>query len=256
MKKNWFRSLFSRFTVKTVHICKCFSEVWSEFHWCISSWFVHGKKPIFRSLELSRQWTIGMIFLFAMHVSSVQPILSCESRSVEFFFFSETIVNSFKFLFETSPSSIVGYEFSSAVPSTSRSPLLDNVVLDWESIQPPLLKMLAGFTFFEEMSTSAKDNSFIPIKKAFWALHVNEDDSRSFSRVRDHESFPLVSQLHVAICPRTVNKPGGCSQTSLPVLTWSSSTFSSSSWSQRLTDIGTQLENKFRVLSLVLSKSS
>ena len=27
LKRNWFRSLFSRFTVETVHICKCFSEV-------------------------------------------------------------------------------------------------------------------------------------------------------------------------------------------------------------------------------------
>ena len=26
-KRNWFRSLFSRFTVEMVHICQCFSEV-------------------------------------------------------------------------------------------------------------------------------------------------------------------------------------------------------------------------------------
>ena len=48
----------------------------------------------------------------------------------------------------------------------------------------------------------------------------------------------------MSLSSHCVNKPGGCSQTSLLVLTWSSSTFSSSSWSQRLTDIGTRLENK------------
>ena len=50
----------------------------------------------------------------------------------------------------------------------------------------------------------------------------------------------------MSLSSHCVNKPGGCSQTSLPFLTWSASAFSSSSlsWSQRLTDIGTQLENK------------
>ena len=82
------------------------------------------------------------------------------------------------------------------------------------------------------MSTSAVNYALIPIKKAFWALHfgnclaklktlyithvtnhrfrfftewvvgevlVGEDDSRSSSRVREHGSFLLVSQLYVAI---------------------------------------------------------
>ena len=44
-------------------------------------------------------------------------------------------MNSFTFLFDTSPSRIVGYEMyflciNFAVPSTSRSSLLDDVVLD------------------------------------------------------------------------------------------------------------------------------
>ena len=77
----------------------------------------------------------------------------------------ETIVNSFKFLFETCPSIITDYEmlflyFSSVVPNFSRSHLLDNVVPDWESVQSSLMimligfKMLIDFTFFQEMSTS------------------------------------------------------------------------------------------------------
>ena len=126
-----------------------------------------------------------------------------------------------------------------AVPSTTRSPHSDDVVRDWESIQSPLVKMLAGFAFNKEMSTSAIDHSLIPIKKAFWALHLelfritrttlhcpfhesslsnrhwmgcrryfaanrlevllDEDDSRSSSRVREHGRFLLVSQLHMAI---------------------------------------------------------
>ena len=74
----------------------------------------------------------------------------------------EAIVNSFKLLFDTSPLRIVGYEmlhlcFSFAVPSTTRSPLFNDVVRDWESIQSPLVKMFAGFAFLQEMSTSAMD---------------------------------------------------------------------------------------------------
>ena len=45
------------------------------------------------------------------------------------------------------------------------------VVLDWESVQSPLVKIWAGFAFKEEMSTSAIDNSLIPLK-AFWALYA------------------------------------------------------------------------------------
>ena len=77
---------------------------------------------------------------------------------------------------------------------------------------------------------------------------LDEDDSRSSSRVREHRSFLLVSQLHVAIqtlwsqClfPRAewTNRLD-C----LPVLFWSASTFSSasSSLSTCSTDTGTQL---------------
>ena len=64
IKRNWFKSLFSRFTVETVHICKCFSEVWSEFRRCISAWFVQWDITVFPiSLELIRWWSMGVILL-------------------------------------------------------------------------------------------------------------------------------------------------------------------------------------------------
>ena len=127
---------------------------------------------------------------------------------------------------------------------TCRAPrgrlFLVDIIRNWESIQSPLMSMLGEFTFYQEISTSAKDHSLIPRKKAFWALHflnlfrttrislhwpfresslsirhwmgcrcyfvasrlevcLDEDDYRSSSRVREHESFLLVSQLHLAI---------------------------------------------------------
>ena len=50
----------------------------------------------------------------------------------------------------------------------------------------------------------------------------------------------------MSISSRCVNKPVGCPLTGLSVLVWSASTFSSASLSlsERLTDTGTQLENK------------
>ena len=66
-------------------------------------------------------------------------------------------------------SAVSGPRNAVSVPSTSKSTLLDNVVLNWESVQSPLMK--AGFTFFQEMSTSGMDNSLILIIRACWALH-------------------------------------------------------------------------------------
>ena len=147
----------------------------SSVHFCLVClvWF----SSFLVSLELLRWWAIGMVFLL------ICPSRCTSPQSANFWVANhdmwislEAIVNSFKFLFETSLSSIVGYEmlflcFGFNVPSTSTSPLGNNVVLHWESIQSPWVKILAGFTFFQEMSTSAIDNSLIPIKKAFWALH-------------------------------------------------------------------------------------
>ena len=84
---------------------------------------------------------------------------------------------------------------------------------------------------------------------------VDEDDSRSSSRVREHGSLLFVSQLHVAI--QTL-----WSQCLFPravwILIWSASTFSSASlsWSKRSTDTGTQLLTSLPVLTLVLSQSN
>ena len=69
----------------------------------------------------------------SMHFSSVQPILSCESRFSESRL--EAIVNSINILSVTSPSSIGSQEMlflclSFAVPSTTRSLLFDDVVRD------------------------------------------------------------------------------------------------------------------------------
>ena len=58
---------------------------------------------------------------------------------------------------------------SFAVPNTTRSVRLE--VRDWGSIQSPLVKILVGFIFDQEVSTSAIDHTLILIKKAFWALH-------------------------------------------------------------------------------------
>ena len=89
----------------------------------------------------------------------------------------EMIVNSIKILFDTSrPYTVMGHEMlflcvGFAVPSTVGSPLLNDVMRDGESIQSPLTKILTGFAFYQEMSTSAIDHSLNPIKKAFSALH-------------------------------------------------------------------------------------
>ena len=84
----------------------------------------------------------------------------------------ETIVNAIKIIFDTSLSRVVGHEMlflclGFAVPSTEGSLLLDDVVRDGECIQSPLTKILTGFAFNQEMSTSAIDHSLIPMKKAF-----------------------------------------------------------------------------------------
>ena len=181
VERNPCMSLFSRLTVKTVHLCYCFAEVWSEFHRCISARCVQRDRPGFlKSLKLLSWWAIGKIFLCQLvHLDTLllSPI-SFELRITISSIFLKAIVNSFKTLFDTSPPSIMGYEVLLPVlqffsmPSTMRSPLLDDIVRDWENIQLLSVKMSAGFAFNQEMSTSAIDHSLIPIKKAFWALHL------------------------------------------------------------------------------------
>ena len=62
---------------------------------------------------------------------------------------------------------------------------LDYVALEWESIQSPLVQMLAGFAFNQEMSTSATDHSMIPIEKTLRTLHFRH-------------CFAEVEQLYIA----------------------------------------------------------
>ena len=179
IKRDGFRSHFSRFVVETVHNCDCFSEVWSKFHRCISAWFVQWDIPVFlMSFELLRGWAIGMVFLCQLvHLDALLlGPANFELRMTIFSISLEAIVNSIKILFDTSPPRIVSHDMlfpcvSFAVRSTMGSLLLDDVVRDWESMQSPLMKILAGFAFSQEMPTSAIDYSLIPKKKAFWALH-------------------------------------------------------------------------------------
>ena len=131
------------------------------------------------SLIFLRGCAVGMVFL-CQFIHSDALLLgpaSFELRITIFWISLEAIVNSNKILFETSPSSIVGYEMlflcvGFAVPSTVGSHLLDDVVRDGQSIQSPLTKVVTGFALNQEMSTSAIDHSLIPIKKAFRALHL------------------------------------------------------------------------------------
>ena len=170
MKRYWFRSLFSRFTVKTVHICDCCSEVWSEFHRCISARFVQRDISLSISLALLRGWATGEIFLCQLvHLDALLlGPANFELRITIFWISLEAIVNSFKILFDTSLPRVVGHEMlflclGFAVPSTTRSHLSDDVVRDGENIQSPLTKHVTGFAFNQVMSTSATDPSLIPI---------------------------------------------------------------------------------------------
>ena len=164
IKVDWFRSLFSRFTVGTVHSCKCFSEVWSEFHRCISAWFVQCDIPVFSYISRTPQ---------RMGNRSGFPVLICPYMLNLVGSDGDFHQNSFWYI----SFAHCGPRNDLSVPQFCRAEhrgvsLLDNVVLDWESIQSPLVKTLGGFTFFQEMSTNAIDNSLIPMTKAFWAFHL------------------------------------------------------------------------------------
>ena len=88
-------------------------------------------------------------------------------------FLLEAIVNSTSILFDALLSRIVGQEilflcFSFAVPSTTRSPLVDDVVRDWESIESPLVKITAaiGQNVSLILCQSKNVHKLIPTKKA------------------------------------------------------------------------------------------
>ena len=105
IKRDWFRWLFSRFAVETVHNCDCFSEVWSQFHRCISAWFVQWDIPVFLiSLVLLRSWAIGVVLLCQLvHLDAVLlGPANFELRITKNLVSKKTIVNSIKILFDTS----------------------------------------------------------------------------------------------------------------------------------------------------------
>ena len=86
------------------------AEVWSEFHRCISVWFVQWDIPVFlTSLVLLRGWDTS-----PWRIVGQEMLFLCVSF---------------------------------AVRSTTRSLFSDDVVRDWKSIQSPLEKTLAGFAF-------------------------------------------------------------------------------------------------------------
>ena len=146
-------------------------------------------------------------------------------------------MNSFKNIFETSPSSIMGYEvlllfFSFTVPSTAWSPLREHPIAIGEDVGWIRFPARDVHKCNRPFLDSSKEGilSIAPLelfRTTQIALHcqyhessslifhwmgcthyfvadrlevlVDEDDSRSSSLVREHGSFLLVSQLHVAI---------------------------------------------------------
>ena len=194
-----------QFHGETVHTCQCFSEVSSECHRCFCALFVQWSFPIFLlSLELLRGWAIRVVFLcyFVHRNACLFSPPNLELRITMCWISKEAIENSIKYLFETSPPRNVCCEmlflcfiqFWGAVSSTSMSHLLDNV-LDWETSNRHWWKCWLARCFVTNRLE----------------LLLDEDDSRFLSRVREHWSFRLVSQLHVEIqtqwsrclCPRT-----------------------------------------------------
>ena len=102
------------------------------------------------------------------HSPRFSQFLSCESRDTRSHW-KRSCIPSF---FDTSLSRVMGYDVlflcvGFAVPTTVWSLLVDDVVRDGESIQSPLTKILIGFTYNQEMSTSAIDHSLILFKKAY-----------------------------------------------------------------------------------------
>ena len=176
IERNWFRSLFSRFTVETVTASRksdrsfigvflpdWFSEIY-QFFWNRSNSSDDGQYESFSCANLS----------ISMHVSSVQPIFSCESRKTVSRWKRSWIPSNFflrHLLRALRATKCFFSAFSFAVPSTTRSLLLDDVVLDWEGIQSPLVRISAGLILSQEMHTSAINDALIPVQKAFWALH-------------------------------------------------------------------------------------
>ena len=116
----------SLFGVSSVHFCLICSVSYTNY-----SFFLRG-------------WAIGMVFMCQLiHCDAL--LLSpahIELRITKNWISLETIVNSIKILFDTSRPRVVGHKMlflyvGFSLPRTTRYSLLDDVVLDSESIQSP-----------------------------------------------------------------------------------------------------------------------
>ena len=177
-KRKWCKSLFPRFTVETVHICKCFSEVWSEFHRCMSAWFVQCDILVFLIFSRAPQ---------RMGNRSDFPVLICPSRcnspqSSQFWVAKHDAVDLVErdreFLqisFWDISSVHCGPQNALSVRRFRRAEHRGVFPSWWRNTEMERapsrhwLKNLTGLAFNQEMSTI--DHSLIPIKNAFWALH-------------------------------------------------------------------------------------
>ena len=119
-------------------------------------------------------WTIFLRVLVHLDTDFFSSI-NFELRITRYGIVHETIMNLFKISLDASlcqnMENMVMCLFSSLPKSvTMKYLLLNDLILSWEKIECPWKDASGGFTFFQEMSKSAIDNSLIPTKKAFWAL--------------------------------------------------------------------------------------
>ena len=135
-KKDWFRSLFSRFAVETVHDCDCFSEVWSELHRCISAWLVQCDIPVFlTSLVLLWGQAVGVVFLCQfIHLDALLlGPANFEVRITIYWISLEAIANSFKILFWYISSVYYGLWSAVSVPQFCRAEHHEVAPFKWRS---------------------------------------------------------------------------------------------------------------------------
>ena len=91
--------------------------------------------------------------------------------------FQEAIANPFKSSLDASLSQIMGNMmvflfFTLSKPMFMRSLLLNDIIRDWEKIQLPSEDTSTGLIVSQEMPASAMNDALIPVKKAFFALHL------------------------------------------------------------------------------------
>ena len=86
------------------------------------------------------------------------------------------------------------------VPSTTRSHLSDDVVLDWERIQSPLENILAGFVFFQvKVFCSQKRMTSYTVPSTFLWFWLCNTDHRTFSCFSLSLSLATVSRCMLSL---------------------------------------------------------